>query len=249
MKCNSCGYNLNIEDLFCPHCGTKNNQAAKHESDMKHFDAEFENTRQEVISNSKRFNAFTAKLTIIAVLIALIAIGFIVASHSYDIVRWRIARQIDKHEPEYRAELSGYEKDRDFDSIIRYYQTHEILRAYDSALNDFNTVYQMSNHYTMLEGYIRQLYAGPESSNYTEEYLIEMIAKYVDHIDTSSEYNEYRRTEFDGEHGDFIQYVRQLTQDTVQVYFKLTDEQADSLYDLSVARRTVMLEEAFENAK
>ena len=73
MKCEHCGSNLTLEDKVCPYCGMENKLAGKHISDMDKFAKDYTSVRDEVLSNSRRFNGFTARLTIIAILIALFA--------------------------------------------------------------------------------------------------------------------------------------------------------------------------------
>ena len=37
MKCKYCGYNISLEEEYCPHCGNKNEEAAKHIADMEQY--------------------------------------------------------------------------------------------------------------------------------------------------------------------------------------------------------------------
>ena len=85
MKCQGCGYNINIEDKFCPHCGRPNDFALEHNESMEKFEEEFRSTKEEVVTNSKRFNSYTGKITIIALLALLICLSFIGQYFSYEI--------------------------------------------------------------------------------------------------------------------------------------------------------------------
>ena len=51
MKCAYCGANLQIEDEKCPHCGRDNPHYIKHRSDMQAYQADYRNTKQEVLEN------------------------------------------------------------------------------------------------------------------------------------------------------------------------------------------------------
>lgn len=55
MKCNNCGAPLQLNQKFCPNCGSPNEQALKHVNDMENYDKKFNRTRSKVISNSKWF--------------------------------------------------------------------------------------------------------------------------------------------------------------------------------------------------
>ena len=73
MKCQHCGNNLNIEEIFCPYCGQPNPFAVKHQEAMRRFEKDYERTKKDVLEQSTRFNRHTVRITILAVLLALIA--------------------------------------------------------------------------------------------------------------------------------------------------------------------------------
>ena len=55
MKCNNCGAPLQLDQKFCPNCGSPNEQGLKHANDMENYNRKFNRTRSKVISNSKWF--------------------------------------------------------------------------------------------------------------------------------------------------------------------------------------------------
>ena len=87
MKCPFCGANLSLEDEKCPYCGTPNPEGCRHQENLHHYQAEFEKTKQDVYTTSKRFAHLSVKTTIIAILILLNIAAIILNSRSWDIYR------------------------------------------------------------------------------------------------------------------------------------------------------------------
>ena len=92
MKCKYCGYNIGLEDEYCPHCGKLNEQAATHIADMKHYEEDYEKTKESVVTKSAKFNARTGRMAVIAVLLMIIVILLGVAAR-YSDVETRIFRR------------------------------------------------------------------------------------------------------------------------------------------------------------
>ena len=86
MKCQHCGNNLNIEDRFCPYCGQPNPFAVKHQEEMDRYEKDYQETKEDVLEQSSRFNRHTVRITIIAVLVALIAVTCFLLAKADDIV-------------------------------------------------------------------------------------------------------------------------------------------------------------------
>ena len=94
---------MQIEDEKCPFCANPNPFAVEHRQDMQRYHREFQETRQEVEKKARHFNSLTAKVTVIAVLFAMV-IGMIVIENEgpYRIWSNHLHRDISKNEQEYR---------------------------------------------------------------------------------------------------------------------------------------------------
>ena len=44
MKCQYCGGDISLEDRICPHCGRLQENAVRHDEEMKRYEAAFEDT-------------------------------------------------------------------------------------------------------------------------------------------------------------------------------------------------------------
>lgn len=81
MKCNNCGAPLQLDQKFCPNCGSPNEQGLKHANDMENYNRKFNRTRSKVISNSKWF---VKNITPIAVVMlsAIVLAAALIANNS-----------------------------------------------------------------------------------------------------------------------------------------------------------------------
>ena len=61
MKCNNCGAPIQMNQKFCPNCGSPNVEFKKHIDDMEQYNKKFNSTRSKVIGNSKWFVNYIAK--------------------------------------------------------------------------------------------------------------------------------------------------------------------------------------------
>lgn len=74
MKCSNCGNNLEIDNEVCPFCGSVNPIAKQHREDMKKYAKDYDVTKENVISKSKRVNEKAIKIAAIAFTVAAFAI-------------------------------------------------------------------------------------------------------------------------------------------------------------------------------
>lgn len=247
MKCTSCGYNLGIEDNWCPHCGRQNMQAAMHNMDMMRYNREFEETLDEVKSNAKKFNVLAVKITIVAVLVALIAVTIVAIINSYEIKAERLKKSIHKNLAKHERMLDGYIADRDPVGFRIYYDKNRIIYGDRKDVGKYNTVEQIGRNYCRIYEYtVRLQDESQESSYYTEEQCIEQIQHSISYIKQYDVRTDYNKQEFDEGRGEYIDYLVKLTEDTLQVYFKLTDEEVVEMWDMNPGRFYMLLEEGLD---
>lgn len=248
MKCEYCGNNLGIEDAVCPYCGKENRFAKMHTKDMRKYNADYASTREEVISNSRRFNSMTVRITIIAVLIAMIAGLMLALSHSYDIRYSREEREVAAHAARYRSEVRSLMDDRDYLGVCYYLQYHRI--SYSDALPEFYMVYNASYSYYSLMEYMNMLLS--EDSYLSDEEVIETIAGIVERIyDCSEPESDYEREKYYSveENNEYIKALTEHTEVIVQGYFGLSDEELKEFRGLSKAKKQLMLEKRWEDVR
>ena len=91
MKCKYCGGDVTLDDHFCPHCGRPVDQSQRHHQEMKQYETEFEETRQEALEkisvSSGGGTAVGIRLAAIIVLvIALIFVFYLVFSNNGELL-------------------------------------------------------------------------------------------------------------------------------------------------------------------
>ena len=158
MKCNNCGAPLQLNQKFCPNCGSPNEQALKHVNDMENYDKKFNRTRSKVISNSKWF---VKNITPIAVVMlsAIVLAAALIANNS--MLGYRLAENSNKkynkeHNDEIQIQLRELLDNEDYGTLYELYETADRIIITD----DYK--YGWSSFYSILYDYleIRRGFAG-----------------------------------------------------------------------------------------
>lgn len=252
MKCKYCGYNIGLEEERCPHCGNINEQAAKHIADMKQYQEDYAKTKESVIEKTTRFNDRTARAVIIAIMILAAAVMLIITGRYSDIEtrekikKEKIAKEVEKNRENITATLKEMEEHREYTAMSYYILNHQ-LRG-DDNYSDYSRVFTAAISYRTIYDDILNIIDGNDGyEEKTHKDWCDNIAIYI------SDWNSYVGGEFwgdsatskmhAGEHGAFLADAKKDTQDMVQVYFKLSDEQASSMWTMGKDEIGAMLYE------
>ncbi len=240
MKCKYCGSNLGIEDEYCPYCGKLNDQAAGHQAVMKEYRDEYEKTKSDVKVKS-RLAGRTGRLVVIgAMLVVIAAMGVSIGVNS-DVENReqkkqnRVAKEVESKADSISATLKELEDNRDYLGMS-YYSLNYRLRS-EEKYSDYSRVFTAAIDYNAIYDDIINILAGFEGyENETDKDRCYNIAIYI------SDWNSYVGGEFwndspsspmhAGGHGEFLKDAKKDTQDMVQVYFDLTDEEAASMWTM-----------------
>ena len=89
MKCNNCGAPIQMNQKFCPNCGSPNVEFKKHIDDMEQYNKKFNSTRSKVIGNSKWFVNYIAPITALVITMTALTLAIIGKNSmiGYDIAR------------------------------------------------------------------------------------------------------------------------------------------------------------------
>lgn len=241
MKCTQCGGNIDMEDERCPYCGVENPYFKKHRAEMFRFRQDYEKTKEEVLKNNSRFAGMSAKITVIAILLAVDILLIFLASNSwslsYVLQKSKVNRQAAKH----RAVLEQYEADRDYLSLSEYYSDN-LLYSCD-ALDDFDTVQRVCNYYSDVYTYLVVLGQEDENDYMTVEKKIEYICSNLDYLYRALEPGEYDSPEeYQGSHKELLDQIEQDIKVMLITYANITEEEAERFPKLSSGRRIVAME-------
>ncbi len=241
MKCKYCGYNIGLEDKYCPHCGKLNDQAAQHIADMEHYEADYEQTKETVITKSTKFNGRTGRIAVIALLLMLMAVALNI-THKYSDIETRekikkekTEKAVEKNRRNINATLKEMEEHREY-LAMSYFVTNHRLRG-DDNYDEYMRVFTAAISYKSIYEDILNIVDGYEGyEDDGKEQWCNEIAIYI------TDWNSYVSGEFwddsptspmhSGTHGEFLADCRKDTQDMVQVYFKLTDEEAEAMWTM-----------------
>ena len=241
MKCQFCGYNLGIEEEFCPHCGKENSQAARHVADMKQFKDDYEKTKDTVIKKSRKFNERTSRALILVIMLLIVAGIMLLTRYLADFESNQVrnekkrAQEVEKNLDSMKATLKEMEEHREYLAMEYYVLNHRLnsnenFRDYSRV---FNAVIEYEVIYTDILGIV-------DGNDYygerTKEDWCKDIAIYID------DWNAHVAGEFWNdspdspmhapEHEAFMNDCKKEIQDMVQVYFELTDEQAEAMWTM-----------------
>ncbi len=248
MKCKHCGSNLNIEDRYCPYCGEPNPYAVRHQKEMDRYDRDYQETKKDVLEQSTRFNRRTVRVTIIAIMIAMIAAVLVLIFNIDNIRYWREDRDIAAHSTQYKAEIDRLMEDRDYLGVNYYFTENHI--SYAPSMTDYDNVYASSQRYKMFYNNLLLLQskkAFPDKyTYYTESEIIEDIAKDITGIYEELKPSEYFPERTEGKKMEYMEALVEHMETLTAGYFGITTDEAREMRSMTTSRISVMLEDSYE---
>ena len=255
MKCEYCGNNLKLEDKFCPFCGKPNRLAQQHQQEMQRFSREFRKTKADVLEQSSRLNRRTVRITILAILAAMCA-GMAFLCVKADDIRWRrIEKQIEANADVHQKELDRLMEERDYTGVYMYYDRNRLnyVPSRTSPLHDYEAACYASRHYNRVYEDIMTLAIRDKLENVyqyqTDEELIAETAKNIRACYEEMVPQSYHPEQWAEDKLAYMEDMDRMIQQLTVRYFGISEEQAAGMKNMSEAKLTVMLEEAYESKK
>lgn len=241
MKCPNCGSNLTIDDEKCSFCGQASPFAVKHRKEMNRFTSEFNRTKANVMKESRKVNHWAAKITLIAVLVALNAAIMFFNNNSYSVERFFDKREIEANYLTYKNKLDELEKERNFIALCKYYEVNELHHS--DLMDEYRKVQSVCSYYSSVYQYVLQMQT-QDPTYYSTENRLEYIAESMGYMYEYYQPDEYSdEDQYKPEHQACMNDAVAQAEDLIQTYFNLTDEEIDSFESLSNARRQILMEE------
>ena len=243
MKCKCCGANVSLEDEFCPYCGALNEQARKHIRDMKKFSEDYEDTKEEVISNVEKQSRKHAN-TIAAIVLIVANLLILVCNFNISGIRdFRDTMIVKMHADEYRETLLRLEEDEKFSELNAFYSQNYLFTI--DKLKDFYLVSEMAYDYEELMEH--SYYLNYECDSYFSENTSETLSRlasdivgYYDNLE-SMEYDYYKDM-ISGTHEAAIKELCHRTEMILKNDLKFTDEEIQSMADMDQLDIALMLQ-------
>ena len=247
MKCQHCGNNLNIEENFCPFCGQPNPFAVKHQEAMRRFETDYERTRKDVLAQSSRFNRFTVRIAVLAVLIALIAATAFILVQADDLRLLRIEKRAEAQADLHRAAIGRLMDERDYLGIYSYISENDI--RFTDAFREYDTVSDSSFQYRQF--YINLMFLQAKKTDpdayryYNESELLEYMAEEIHRLNESLQPQTYNEAAYTAEKMEFVAGVRDRVETMMESYLGMSREEALATREMTVARINILLEDHY----
>lgn len=235
---------MQIEDEKCPFCGNPNPFAVKHRQDMRRYHREFQETRQEVEKKARRYNSFTAKVTVIAVLFVMVIVMIFVGGEGpFYIWSSQLERDVEKNAGQYRQMLRDYEEEGNWRAFYALYDAKYI--GFTDEMQEYRVLEFMIADY---KGVLNELTRYRDQE--TEADVSASASRIANYLD--SYYKAAGRITYEGQYYDESytperqeSYAR-ITKDLEAALFTfghLTKEELALLPDYSVAKKSALIEE------
>ena len=246
MKCKYCGGDVTLQDHFCPHCGRPVDQALRHQREMREYETEFEETKQEAIDKISVSSAGSTAVGIRLAMIVALTIAFIwmlVSLNPYDINERREKRLANTNYDAYVEQIEQYIADTEFMALSRFADKHR-LDMNDKYKQYRDIFYAAGDYEYVYLGILETAYLANDTRNlYYAENLSENVNRFYEYILTErSAYSDADPEKTSAAFKEMEQDIAVL----LQKYLHLTKEDTDSLRELSKSRRKVLIEQALD---
>lgn len=246
MKCDYCGGSLSLENEYCPHCGRPNPHARQHIEDMRRYEGEFERTKKYVYDKTKTYTQVVVRMIILAALVILSIGLFVLADNAYSLLRDRERNKSEKKYSEYSQILDGYLEEENFRAFVSFCEARNLESYQGAYAAKYQRVIWISRYYVYLMDYLSD-YAFPKS------YTTQQQAKWVaDEMEYFYQYLDqdpadyYMEVENDPLVAQALDKMDKNIERFLMVYCGFTGEEAQSMREISSARRQLLLEEKLE---
>lgn len=248
MKCEFCNGDMSLEDLHCPHCGQLNKHAQQHIRDMKRYQGEFNETKEDVITVTQKYSQITVRCIIIVVLLIACVVTMVLGSSMYTIRRNMNRRAAERNKAENIKRIEAYIEDEDFISLNYFFESMD-LNMYDASVEFavYQPVQMVARQYQYVYMNIMSIYEHPESVEWNLDNLSQNLTYFYKYMDDTEMYyfRDVDPVYYEGPFEVMETHIKQL----LVTYLGLTKDEADGLREMSEAKRVVLLEEKFENAE
>ena len=216
---------------------------------MRRFEKDYERTKKGVLEQSTRFNRHTVRVTILAVLVALIAVAAVLLIKADDIRWWRMEKRAESRAAEHRAAISELMDRRNYLGLYSYLTKNDIrytdaFREYDAVCDSSSQYRQFYENLMMLQGKKND----PEAFRYySREELLENTSKEIYRINECLKPQTYNEVAYTAEKIAYMESVRDRVETMMEGYFGLSREETLATRGMTVARINVLLEDHYGN--
>ncbi|MDD6798391.1 MAG: zinc ribbon domain-containing protein [Clostridia bacterium] len=233
MRCKNCGAPLDLNTRFCPNCGSQNEQAIKHISDMEKYGRQFNQTRHQVVSNSKWFVKYITPLTTLAISAIILALAWTLNGMDigYDISRNHIKSYNKSHSEEIAANMKNLIDNNQYQAA---YQAHNYLEWNIVPYGDrsWDAFYSVQWRYNDLRKSITAAFDPAMSDTYNAEEAISKAAADIEEIERQLQRLGSSYSQTSEESLECINSIEKEMHLFLKAYCNFTDEDIAVLPDM-----------------
>lgn len=238
MNCRVCGSHLDIDTEVCPYCNTVNPIAKKHREDMKKYSADYAETKDQVITKSRKVNNRSLRIAVIAITILLLGTS-IILDKSVVTLRFRHQSDLRKKDPDkYYSEIDKLIVDDDYFAIAQIASAHDLLWTYDDKSEILRaTVSYRSLYENIMKALEENSYSSDKYAGSISQCIVD-IDNYIYHADP--------------ENAEWEEYSENLLADTkllLRVYLNVSEEQYRELIKMDNNERIAALTEVLDEVR
>lgn len=239
MKCNYCGGNLSLRDELCPHCGRVNRDAAQHIRDMRHYRGEFEETKEEVYTESRWHSGISSKVILLAVLVVLIVVFVLIENFFYE-VSYRAKKMMAALRTEtYCERLENYLEKEEYIELQAFAAAKRL--QYTDGYEKYESVIGAAQSYANVSVQIMEFsQAEEEELSEQAEYLADSMEYFYKWSDMG--YYDWMKETSTEENETALKQMRENIKALLMTYCGLTEEETEQLETMSNAKRAILLE-------
>lgn len=245
MKCEYCQGDMTIEDEVCQYCGRPNPHYVKHREEMQKFKRKYESTDREVKENAKKLAGFSVKMTVVAVLCAVIFLEILLMANSYNILRAIERHKITSNLGYYVSEMNRLEEEGDLSRLSDFYSENSLY--FVPELKEYRAVQQMGSEYGLIMRYVVELAFDEDIEPTTRERDIENLSDSLRAVYKILNRESYYEDEcFKEKHQVAMDNCMDDINALLKCYLNIDDEALEALPTMSDARRQLVIEEGLE---
>lgn len=239
VNCKNCGAPLTLDDAYCPHCGTPNEEAIEHIEKLKALDKDYEKTRNEVMSEAKKSYRGYNLLVILVVLLLANVMLFILYNRSYEISEKIVSARQDRSQIE--AAMRDYLENEDYLEFVTYTDKYAIsYRDYEEFIPIINLAYDYKQIVKDVSHYhtVKDNYADPLTRACTdlEDYLYDLK-----NYNRRDDYSDYTRKN--------IEKLDKQCRSFLKSYMYLKDTDMEELEEMTSSEIVTLVMERINDEK
>lgn len=235
MTCKYCGGELSPEDVRCPHCNRKNTFAAVHRAGMKHYQAAYRETKEQVQRKTTAFQTRTLWILLAAVVCGGFILWMLWGAFRDDRQQASVNAGNRKNYDEIVAQMEAYLTAGDYSGLTQYSQEKKLL--------DDKGVFKA--YYPVL--YAARFYASVERDIETDSSLdyLEILCSDLDSFYDATYLNDYEEIEgaVNEENQTVLETMKVDMGELLQEKLGISKETTADFEELTGARREQILRE------